>query len=219
MEGKMRIYLYDEITKEYLYSEEAFKDPLESALKGESVYILPPNGTFVEPRFPYGMANIWNGTAWEQVEDNRGKEYWLDTDEYNAPARVMEELGKFPENAVFEAPKQTLESAREEKLSELKKIRDEMEVQTIEYNYHFFDFDDKARERLSHALTALSVSGESIMWTTADDEDVEVTSNDIAGIIASAAVRSDSLHKQYRALKDKVNSLETVEEVKEVTWE
>ena len=219
MEGKMRIYLYDEITKEYLYSEEAFKDPLESALKGETVYILPPNGTFVEPRFPYGMANIWNGTTWEQVEDNRGKEYWLDTDEYGTPARVMEELGKLPENAVFEAPKQTLESAREEKLNEFKAYRADMEEKVIEYNYHFFDYDIVSKRRITDAITELSLLGGTKMWTTADNEEVEMSAQDLAGVVANASKRSDSLHKQYQALRDLLESLQTVEEVKEVTWE
>lgn len=215
----MRIYLYDEITKEYLYSEEAFKDPLESELQGKSIYILPPNGTFKKPIFKEGFANVWGWEDWEYIEDNRGKEYWLDTDEYNAPARVMETFGKFPENAVFEAPKQTLESAKEEKLNEFKAIIEDEEGKAIEYSYHFFDYDDVSKRRIRDAITELSLVGGTKLWITADNEEVEVNAKDLAGVVTNASRRSDSLRKQYLMLKDKVNSLETVEEVKEVTWE
>lgn len=215
----MRIYLYDEITKEYLYSEEAFKDPLESELQGKSIYILPPNGTFKEPIFKEGFANVWGWEDWEYIEDNRGKEYWLDTDEYLSPARVMEELGKLPENAVFEAPKQTLESAKEEKLNEFKAIIEAEEGKAIEYSYHFFDYDDISKRRIRDAITELSLVGGTKLWITADNEEVEVNAKDLAGVVTNASRRSDSLRKQYLMLKDKVNSLETVEEVKEVTWE
>lgn len=215
----MRIYLYDEITKEYLYSEEAFKDPLESELQGKNIYILPPNATYTQPTIEDGMVSLWVGESWEQVEDNRGKEYWLDTDEYGTPARVMEELGKLPENAVFEAPKQTLESAREEKINEFKKYRADMEEKMIEYNYFFFDYDTVSKRRITDAITELSLLGGTKMWTTADNEEVEMSAQDLAGVVANASKRSDSLHKQYQALRDLVESLQTVEEVKEVTWE
>lgn len=215
----MKVYIYDEETKEYLYSDEAFKDPLESKLQNTDIYILPPNGTLVEPLFTEGYANLWNGEVWEQVEDNRGKEYWLDTDEYGTPARVMKELGKLPENAVFEAPKQTLESARTEKLNEFKSIREDMENQVVEYNYHFFDYDDVSKRRITDAITELSLLGGTKKWTTADNEAVEMTAKDLAGVVAEASKRSDSLHKQYQALRDKLESLTTVEEIKEVTWD
>lgn len=215
----MKIYLYNEETMEYSHSEDAFRDPLESIKQGYSVYILPPNATYTAPILDEGMANVWNGAEWEQVEDNRGKEYWLEGDNYLTPARVMETLGKLPDGAIFETPKQTLESAREDKLVEFKSIRKKMEKQVIEYNYHFFDYDDISKRRIMDAITELNLIGGMKSWTTADNEDIVVNANDLAGVVAEASKRSDSLHKHYQFLKKKLESLTTVKEIKEVTWD
>lgn len=215
----MKIYLYDEETMEYSHSEDAFRDPLESAKQGYSIYILPPNATYTAPILEEGMANVWNGSEWERLEDNRGKEYWLDVDTYGTPPKVMETLGKLPENIVFEAPKQTLEEAREEKLNELKWVREEMEENAIEYNYHFFDYDSTSKQRIYDAITELTLIGGIKSWTTADNEDITVNAQDLRGVIAEASKRSDSLHKHYQSLKKKLESLTTVKETKEVTWD
>lgn len=70
----MLVYVYNEETKEFLYSEEAFLDPLESELKQENVYILPANATFEKPLDKVdGKAVVFDGSTWTLVDDNRGK--------------------------------------------------------------------------------------------------------------------------------------------------
>ena len=70
----MQTYKFDADTKEYLYTEEAFLDPLESKAQGRDVWLLPADSTFTEPPVAEkGYAVRWNGTAWEQVEDHRQK--------------------------------------------------------------------------------------------------------------------------------------------------
>ena len=70
----MLVYFYDEETKEFLYSEEAHLDPLETELKGEKVYLLPANATFEKPLDKEdGKAVVFDGSAWKLVDDNRGK--------------------------------------------------------------------------------------------------------------------------------------------------
>lgn len=115
----MQVYKYDEKTKEYIGTEQALINPLESELQGKTIYLLPANATFEKPNLQEGFASVWNGTQWENIEDNRGEEYWLDTDTFGTPARVMKELGVFPANVVFEAPQKTLEQLREDKLSQV----------------------------------------------------------------------------------------------------
>ena len=59
----MLVYYYDEETKEFLYSEEAPLDPLETELKGENVYLLPANATFDEPLEPKeGYKVVFDGS-------------------------------------------------------------------------------------------------------------------------------------------------------------
>ena len=214
----MQVYKYDEKTKEYLGKAEAFLDPLETELQGKTIYLLPANATFENPNLQDGFASVWNGTQWENIEDNRGKEYWLDTDTFGTPAKTMKDLGAFPANAVFTAPQKTLEQLKADKINELKTIRDTEEVKPIAYNGNLFDFDNKARDRINSAIIALSITGQSIEWTTADNTNVAVTAQDLRNIIAAVALRSNDLHIKYRELKEQVLACSTVEEVAEVVW-
>ena len=215
----MNVYKYDQETKEYTGVEVAMLDPLESQQQGKDIYLLPANATFAEPTFKDGYASVWAGEAWEQVEDNRGKEYWLKSDTFGTPAIEMTELGAFPDNAVFTAPEKTLEQVKAEKINALKAERDTKEVEPITYNGNSYDYDDKARERINAAIIALEVAGASatLTWTTADNQDVKVTASDLRGIIAQVALRSDKLHTAYRAAKAKVEQATTVAEVEAIT--
>ena len=178
---------------------------------------MPANATFEKPNLQEGFASVFNG-KWENIEDNRGKEYWLDTDAFGTPAKTMKELGAFPTGAVFTAPAKTLEQLKQDKINEFKSIRDSKEVEPITYNGNRYDYDDKARERINAAIIALDVQGEgaSIDWTTADNADVKVTANDLRMIIAAVAVRSNALHNAYRVAKEKVLNATTKEEVEKV---
>ena len=112
-----------------------------------------------------------------------------------------------------------LAAAKPAKIAELKAERDAREVEPITYNGNGYDYDDKARERINAAIIALDVQGAdaSIDWTTADNQDVRVTANDLRMVIAMVAQRSNALHVAYRAAKDKVEQATTVAEVEAVT--
>lgn len=111
-----------------------------------------------------------------------------------------------------------LEVIKQRKIAELKAERDEAEVEPIEYNGHSYDFDSKARDRISAAIIALELQGEgaAIEWTTADNADTPVTANDLKMIIAAVAVRSNKLHIAYRAAKEKVETATTAADVEAV---
>ena len=114
-----------------------------------------------------------------------------------------------------------IETLRERKIMELKYQRDAAEVEPIEYNGNSFDYDEKARDRINAAIIALSLQGEgaSIDWTTADNQDVKVTANDLRMVIAAVAVRSNKLHTAYRAAKENVEAATTATEVEAVAFE
>lgn len=84
-----------------------------------------------------------------------------------------------------------------------------------------FDYDEKARDRINAAIIALSLQGEgaSIDWTTADNQDVKVTANDLRMVIAAVAVRSNKLHTAYRIAKEKVEEATTATDVEAVSFE
>ena len=118
-------------------------------------------------------------------------------------------------------PEPTLDELKEAKKATLKAERDQKEVQPIEYNGHLYDYDDKARDRINAAIIALELAGAeaTLQWTTADNTNATVTAQDLRNIIAAVAMRSNTLHEQYRTAKEAVNAAETKEEVEAVTLE
>lgn len=125
----------------------------------------------------------------------------------------VEQLG-----VVVAEAEEPIGNIRARKIIELKRQRDAAEVEPIAYNGHLYDYDSKARDRISAAIIALELQGEgaTIEWTTADNEDAVVTAQDLRMIIASVAARSNKLHTAYRAAKAKVESASTAEEVEAV---
>lgn len=113
---------------------------------------------------------------------------------------------------------ESLESVKEHKILTLKTQRDSLEVEPITYQGYSFDYDSKARERISAAIIALEVAGVSatLTWTTSNNQDVKVTASDLRGVIAQVALRSDKLHTAYRKAKEKVEVASTKEEVEAV---
>lgn len=116
---------------------------------------------------------------------------------------------------------ESLDSVKEHKILTLKIQRDNLEVEPIAYNGHSYDYDSKARDRISAAIIALELQGEgaTIEWTTADNADTPVTANDLKMIIAAVAARSNKLHTAYRAAKAKVEAAGTAEEVRAICME
>lgn len=112
-----------------------------------------------------------------------------------------------------------IENVKQRKIMELKRQRDTAEVAPIAYNGHSFDYDDKARDRINAAIIALSLQGEgaTIDWTTADNQDVKVTANDLRMVIAAVAVRSNALHTAYRAAKEKVEAAQNKADIEKIT--
>lgn len=134
----------------------------------------------------------------------------------NANNATIEDKGEYYECVAIPAP--TLDELKAQKLTELKTIRDTEEVKPISYQGYCFDYDDKARDRINSAIIALSITGQSIEWTTAGNTEVMVTADDLRGIVANVAVRSNQLHAKYRELKEQVLACTTAEEVAEIVW-
>ena len=188
----MYAYKYNE-DKYYAGQQECQIDPLESKKQGHPVYLLPANCTWAEPlNEKEGYKIKWNGEAWE-----------------------YEEIPVLPDP---EPP--TLEDVKAQKINELKSIRDAKEMEPVLYAEHKFDFDSKSYERITAAIYALNMQGatSTINWTLADNGSTPVTANDLRGVIAAAAVRSDALHTTYRALKSQVQAAETVDDVNNIMW-
>ena len=120
---------------------------------------------------------------------------------------------------IQEIPAPPLDEVKADKIAELKNERNTREEAPVEYGGKLWDFDSKARDRITAAATALEIGGvESIEWTAHDDTSARMNVVDLKGIVAAAALRGDELHKKYRELRDRANAAETAEEVNAVSW-
>lgn len=135
----------------------------------------------------------------------------------NANNATIEDKGNYYE--VVTLPLPTLQEIKTAKIAELKAQRDVAEVEPIAYQGYSFDYDSKARDRISAAIVALEVAGASatLTWTTADNQDVSVTAADLRAIVAAVAVRSNALHIAYRKAKAQVEAAGSADEVRAVT--
>ena len=130
---------------------------------------------------------------------------------------IADDGSVYPKPAPTDA--ELLAVAKPAKIAELKAERDSKEVEPITYNGNRYDYDEKARDRINAAIIALEPQGEgaSIDWTTADNQDVNVTAYDLRAIVAAVAVRSNKLHTAYRAAKAQVEAAGSADEVRAVT--
>ena len=211
------VYQFDE--------KKIFKTKLlldNSDLSPSGKWNIPADCTEIEPPAKKeDYVAVWNGSTWIETEDYRKKEYWLPGDTYGTPGREVKEIGPLPEGATLTPPEQTLAELKTAKIAEMKAERDQKEVLPIEYNGNSFDYDVKARDRINAAIIALDMAGKeaTLQWTTADNTNATVTAQDLRNIIAAVAMRSNTLHEQYRVAKEAVNAAETKEEVEAVTLE
>ena len=177
----MQTYKFNAQTKEYLYSREAFLDPLETKKAGKPVYLLPADSTFTEPLTAKdGYAVCWDGAAWEYIEDHRQKQdkngehptgqgtpYWMPGDTWNTVPHYMDKLGPLPEEAMLEAPAKPAEVLEAERMTYAKDERtDAVAAIKVTVNGMVFDGDEVAQERMARTITAAMATGASMDDTT-----------------------------------------------------
>lgn len=175
-------------------------------------YRLKEDGTFLD---------------YTSFEDNASvpsfiKEVYTETDrkiiKLTDGSFAFEDEVNLEEEAIKKAKKE-LAIAKSNKINELKNHRDTEEVEPIEYNGNFFDYDDKARDRIKDAQEMLEGTDISIDWTSANNTDVSLSYQDFKNIRKAVALRADTLHKKYRSLRELVDTATTVAEVEAIKWE
>lgn len=112
-------YSYDE-NGLFTNAEVCSPDPLESEKTGKAVWLIPANATLAPlPAAEADKVAVWNGTAWELKEDNRGVKYWLPGDDWQTEPREMEDLGPLPNGATTERPEKPFSQIKIDKLGEI----------------------------------------------------------------------------------------------------
>lgn len=122
----------------------------------------------------------------------------------------LEQLG-----VVVAEAEEPIGNIRARKIMELKRQRNNAEVEPISYGGHLYDYDSQARDRISAAIIWLDAQGDGakISWTTADNVDSVVTAQDLRMIVASVAARNNKLHTAYRTAKEQVEAAQNKVEI------
>lgn len=165
---------------------------------------------FVDPQ---GNWQLYAGWQDEVVAAEPDVFKFVEVDEEPPPETLYKD-------GAFVLPVPNIEAVKAAKIAQLKRIRDKKELEPVEFDGSSFDFDSKSYERITAAVYALDMQGAdaTIAWTLSDNTTRKVTTANLRGVIAAAAVRSDALHTQYRELKAAVLAAETVDEVDKITW-
>ena len=191
----MIFYVYDEKTKEYTGTQNAFIDPLETKKQGKNVYLVPANATEKKPlETKENQAVIFNGSEWEIIADYRGKTYYIGTEQHE-----MKELGDLPKGATFEPvePEKTLDELKSDKLAELSTKASSFEQTENKEMYivsslgYKVNADPKALRNIE-VLIDLGVT----QFRNYDNETVEVTTDNLKTIKSEISINSVKLYQQ-----------------------
>jgi hypothetical protein len=173
----MKEYFYNEETNELLFEQEAFIDPLETELAGHDIFMLSANATFIEPPAKRdGYAIVWNGEAWDEVEDHRGTQYWFSSDSYYSEPMTMNKLGALPKGITLTRPEKTADEIAIEEMIKAKSERaDYVSKIVVEVDGMKFDGDETSQDRMARSVVALNDDSETVQWVLADNTVAQVT--------------------------------------------
>lgn len=173
----MKEYFYTEDTKEFIFEEDAFIDPLETELAGHDIFMLSANATFIEPPTKRdGYAIVWNGENWEYIEDHRGTQYWFSSDSYYTEPMTMNKLGALPNGITLKRPEKTADEVAIEEMIKAKTERaDYVSKIVVEVDGMKFDGDETSQDRMARSVVALNDDSETVQWVLADNTIAQVT--------------------------------------------
>lgn len=125
-------------------------------------------------------------------------------------------------NPYVEMVEPSLEELKANKKVEINQSRDNAEQGGFEYMGKTFDSDPIACQRISCATQAMNLtpkSGAKITWTTQDNSTIELTAEQLAGLVGALAQHSNACHQKATKLKADVDKAKTAEEVEAIKWE
>lgn len=105
-------------------------------------------------------------------------------------------------------------------VEKMKLIRNQKELEPIEYNRVLFDADKDAITRMDMASKAMAVNDiETIVWTAFNNEHIQLSVDDFNKINAALMMRAIMLHDHYNKIKSYVYSLEDTSVLDNFTWD
>lgn len=118
------------------------------------------------------------------------------------------------------APKKPLNEIKAEKRAEINTARDAAEQGGFEYLGKTFDSDQISAQRISMAAQAMALApeGTTITWTCQDNTTIDLTAQELVGLVVALAEWSNTCHQKATALKAQIDAAKTAEELEKITW-
>lgn len=121
------------------------------------------------------------------------------------------------------APQKPLDELKTDKRAEINQARDNAEQGGFEYMGKMFDSDQVACQRMSMAAQAMSLLPASdenkITWTCQDNSTIDLTAQELLGLVGALAKHSNTCHQKASKLKAQIEAAKTAEELEKITWE
>ena len=199
----MIAYNFDSITHEYTGRETAQENP-----KRPGEYLLPAHSTLTEPpAIREGYARIWNGEAWEYIEDHRGETVWVD----HFTSDTIRVLGPIPEGWSLTRPEKTMNRSAITELvysAKAAKAYGGITVNRSGLDYTFAT-DPESIAMCNAVLIAAPASIAWKVWRNGEPATLTLTSTEFRSIFAAGMAMIQSafdaeaeLNAEYAAMTD-----------------
>ncbi len=229
----MKIYNYMFDTKEFLYEEQALKNPLE-----KNAFLIPANATKIKP-LPKkeGFALCFNEEQqkWEYLEDNRKKTAYEKTSKKEIE---IDYLGSLKEEHTFLKPEKNsiwdektknwlidIKKLKEEKINEInfeceKAITSNFKSQALKEE-HFYQSckEDQINlmglvtENKDNLLKCAVIQGENFIWKWKPH-----TASQLKKVFGDGVLHKKEQLLKAATLKAKILHLENADELKAISW-
>ena len=224
----MKFYLYDKDTKEYQCEQLGYIDPLETELRGENVYLIPPYSTDIKPNLSELKDNeilVFNGNTW-QVEQEFYVGKIVDCQSERVSKYVNDnDLGFEPCDDGFKIvekplPKEkTLEELKEEKHAELKSImQSKRDALTCEYNNDVFDCNEQAQSNMTSQISFANLGMKEFSIRSTNEHTHTFTSAQLVELATLMSKTVNDLYSEYWDLKNALYECKTKEEIDKIEW-
>lgn len=115
--------------------------------------------------------------------------------------------------------KDSIESARENKKTELENARTQANFKSVEYNGKKIQATEQDQTLISNSVLMLSQVGGTMQWITEDNSIIEVTLADMTAIMGLIVQQVSNNFLKCRQLKDKLLTCQTIDEINQIQWE
>lgn len=121
---------------------------------------------------------------------------------------------------IVELPKPSLDELKLAKRAEINQARDAAEQGGFEYMGKVFDSDQVSAQRISMAAQAMALApdGTTITWTCQDNSTIDLTAQELVGLVVALAQHSNTCHEKATALKAKIEEAKSEEELNKINW-